>query len=122
MRSAPGLPAPAPAVTLPFLTRGRSFVLRWFRRRRLSEGGRRRLAFALARAEEALIEAHVRNVLDVYDAIGEEASVSGVAALYLDAMEVAEPQASIIARRVLARSDSVAGPRRRARSRRGERG
>jgi hypothetical protein len=97
-------------------------VLRWFRRRRLSEGGRRRLAFALARAEETLIEAHVRSVLEVYDAIGEESSLSAVVDLYLDAMEVAEPQASIIARRVLARSESVPRPRRRARSRRGERG
>jgi hypothetical protein len=95
-------------------------VLRWFRRRRLSEAGRRRLAFALARAEETLVETHVGNVLDVYEAVGDETPLSSVVDLYLDTMEVAEPQASIIARRVLARSEGARRSRRRSHARRSE--
>jgi hypothetical protein len=92
-------------------------VLQWLRRRRLSEGGRRRLAFALARAEETLIDTHVSNVLDIHAAVGDETPLSGVVDLYLNTVEVAEPQASIITRRVLARSESVQRPRRRGRAR-----
>ena len=92
-------------------------MLRWFRRRRLSEGGQRRLAFALARAEETLIDTHARNVLDIHAAVGDETALTDVVELYLDTMEVAEPQASIIARRVLVRSETVPRTRRRTRAR-----
>jgi hypothetical protein len=92
-------------------------VLRWFRRRRLSEAGRRRLVIALARAEEKLVQTHVSNVLDVYEAVGEDLPLGFVLDLYLDALDPGEPSASIVARRVLARGGDGGRRRRPARLR-----
>lgn len=86
-------------------------MLGWLRRRRLSETGRRRLLIALARAEEELVETHVRNALDVFDATGAELELERALEIYLDAVDVAEPRSSIVARRVLARLE--AGARKR---------
>jgi len=100
-------------------------VLGWLRRRlRRDDAGRKRLIIALARAEEALIETHVENVLDVFEAVGDEIPLDRLLDIYLDAMEPREPRATIIARRVLARlesSDDAPGKQRPARRpRRGE--
>lgn len=89
-------------------------MLRWLRRRKLSEAGRRRLLIALARAEEELLDAHVRNALDVFDAVGEELSLARALEIYLESTEVGEPRGAIIARRVMAKLE--AGEQRRARS------
>lgn len=96
-------------------------VLGWLRRRRLSEAGRRRLVIALARSEEDLIEVHIRNVLDLFDAIGDEIPFDRVLELYLDAMDVTEPRASIIGRRVMARLEAGGAPAGRRRGPRRER-
>jgi hypothetical protein len=84
----------------------------------LSEAGRRRLAIALARAEETVVDVHVRNVLDVFAAVGDEMPLAHVVDVYLDAMDPPEPRASIIARRVLARGDPAARKGRPTRARR----
>lgn len=86
-------------------------MFRWMRRRRLSDAGRRRLLIALARAEENLVETHVRNVLRVHEAVGEEMTLDRTLELYLEALEPGEPHASIVARRVLARVEGPAGGR-----------
>lgn len=91
-------------------------MLDWWRRRRLSDAGRRRMAIALARSEEELVDTHVRNALDFFDAIGEELPLDRALEIYLDAMDVTEPRLSIVARRVMARLE--AGARRGRRSRR----
>src|SRR5690606_28114814 len=91
-------------------------VLRWFRRRRLGEAARRRLLIALARAEERLVQTHVRNVLEVQEAVGGDLPLTAVLDLYLDAVDPGEPTASIVARRVLA--GGVDGKARRARAHR----
>jgi hypothetical protein len=78
-------------------------MLRWFRRRRLGEAADRRLLIALARAEEELVRTHVQNALDVVDAVGDELPIARALELYLEEMEVDEPQATIVAHRVLAR-------------------
>jgi hypothetical protein len=90
-------------------------LFRWLRRRRLSEAARRRLMIALARAEEDLVETHVRNALDIYETIGGEMPLDRALELYLEAMDPGEPHASIVARRVLARLEGGAGRARRAR-------
>jgi len=82
-------------------------LLGWWRRRRLSEAGRRRLVIALARAEQDLVELHVESALELFDAIGEEIPLDRVIELYLDAMDVAEPRASIVTRKVLARLEAT---------------
>jgi hypothetical protein len=93
-------------------------VFRWLRRRRLSDSGRRRLLIALARAEEALVETHVRNVLRMQEAVGEELPLERALELYLEALDPGEPHSSIVERRVLA---SVEGPPAAARGRRARR-
>jgi DNA-binding MarR family transcriptional regulator len=81
-------------------------IFGWLRRRRLSNDARRRLVIALAKAEEALIETHVRNALDVLAAVRDEVPLDRVLDVYLEALEPHEPRASIVARRVLSRMDS----------------
>jgi hypothetical protein len=78
-------------------------VLDFFKRRKLSGEGEQRLVVALARAEEAIIEAHVDNALYVIKAVGEELPLDRVLELYLDALEDNPRRAEIIARRVLSR-------------------
>jgi hypothetical protein len=74
---------------------------------------------ALARAEEKLVEVHVRNALEVLDTVGDELPIDQVVEIYLESLDVAEPRASIVARRVLARLEA-GGREKRARGSRGE--
>jgi hypothetical protein len=67
---------------------------------------------ALARAEEQLVEAHVRNALELLDAVGDELPLDQVVEIYLESLDVSEPRSSIVARRALARLE--AGARERA--------
>src|SRR5690606_28929618 len=46
------------------------------------------------------------NVLDVFEAVGDQIPLDRLLDIYLDAMEPREPRATIIARRVLARLES----------------
>jgi hypothetical protein len=78
-------------------------VFDWLKRRRLSEDTRRRLLVSLAKAEEAVVDTHVRNVLDVVAAVGGELPLDRVLELYVDAMDVGNGRSEIIARRVLSR-------------------
>jgi hypothetical protein len=82
-------------------------VLEFFRRRKLSGGGEKRLVVALARAEESIIEAHVECALDVIQAVGDEMPMDRVLELYLDSLEDNPRRAEIVARRVLSRLNYV---------------
>ena len=86
-------------------------MFRWMRRRRLSEAGRRRLMIALARAEETLVETHVKNVLRIHETVGDELPLDRAADVDLEAVEPGEPHATIVMQRVLARVDGSAGGR-----------
>ncbi|MGH7503832.1 MAG: hypothetical protein ACREL7_19055 [Longimicrobiales bacterium] len=85
--------------------------MRWWKRRQLSNAGKRRLVIALARAEEELNETHVRNALDLFDAVGEEIPLDRALEIYLDSVDLVEPRASIVARRVMARLEGSARKR-----------
>lgn len=80
-----------------------SVVFDFFRRRKLSEEGEKRLVVSLARAEEAIIEAHVECALDVIEAVGDEMAIDRVLEVYLEALEENPQRAEIVARRVLSR-------------------
>lgn len=84
-------------------------VLDFFRRRKLSEEGEKRLVVALARAEDAIIEAHVECALDVIETMGNDMSIERVLETYLDALEENPQRAEIVARRVLSRLNYVGG-------------
>ena len=78
-------------------------VLDFFRRKRLSDEGQKRLVVALARAEETIIETHIDNALDVIEAVGDELPIDRVLEVYLEALEQNPRRAEIIARRVLSK-------------------
>jgi hypothetical protein len=84
-------------------------ILKWLRRRRLSEAGERRLLIALARAEEELVRTHVQNVLEVLDAVADEMPVGHAVELYLNEMQLEDPRSTIIAQRVLSRLEEGGG-------------
>ncbi|MEO6446968.1 MAG: hypothetical protein ABIZ91_15695 [Gemmatimonadaceae bacterium] len=69
--------------------------------RRLDEGAERRMRLAQARAEEALIEAHVRNALMFIDTLAEDMPFDRAIDTYVRVMAVPEPLASMVATRVL---------------------
>ncbi len=68
----------------------------------MGDATRRRLTMALARAEEELIETHVRNVVALHDAVGAALELPVVLDLYLEEYEDGEQRAEIVRRRVLA--------------------
>jgi hypothetical protein len=78
-------------------------VFDFFRRRRMSDEGQKRLVLALARAEETIIDTHVDNALDVIEAVGDELPLDRVLEVYLEALEANPQRAEIIARRVLSK-------------------
>lgn len=90
----------------------------WLKRQRMDDRAKRRLLIALARAEEELVETHVRNALDVVDAVGGSLPISRVLELYLEALEPDEARATIVAKRALARLEREEMQRARKRPRR----
>jgi len=84
-------------------------MLGWLtKRRRLGGAAERRLMVALAKSEERIIRAHVQNALNVMEAVAGEMKPGRALQLYLNELEVDEPQATIIARRVRARLEEDA--------------
>ena len=69
--------------------------------RGLDEGAERRMRLAQARAEEALVEAHVRNALMFIDTLAEDMAFDRAIATYVRVLGVPEPLASVVATRVL---------------------
>jgi hypothetical protein len=95
-------------------------VLGWLRRRRMDDSVKCRLLIALARAEEELIETHVRNALNVIGSVGDDVPVDRTLDIYLEAFEPGEPRASIVSRRVMARFEVDSRGRPSSRRRRPE--
>jgi hypothetical protein len=69
--------------------------------RKLDEGAERRMRLAQARAEEAVIDAHVRNTLMFIDTLSEDMPFDRAIDTYIRVMGVPEPLASVVATRVL---------------------
>jgi len=78
-------------------------VFDFFRRKKMSDEGQKRLVLALARAEETIIDTHVDNALDVIEAVGDELPLDRTLEVYLEALEANPQRAEIIARRVLSK-------------------
>lgn len=83
-------------------------MFNWLRRRRLSADGRKRLLIAAARAEEAIVETHVSNLLHLLEAIGDEVELDRAIEIYVDMMSLDESLAATVARRLLSRLESPA--------------
>jgi hypothetical protein len=84
----------------------------WLRRRRLSNEAKRKLLIVAARSEEAVIETHVQNVLDMLDMLGGEVDVDRALELYGEMLPMDEHVAATVTNRVIARHDSPAPSRR----------
>jgi hypothetical protein len=69
--------------------------------RKLPPAADRRLRLAQARAEEAVIRAHVDNALMFVDTLAEDLSFDRAIDTYIRAMGIPEPLASIVATRTL---------------------
>jgi|SRR5687767_7282089 hypothetical protein len=69
--------------------------------RKLPPAADRRLRLAQARAEEAIIRAHVDNALMFVDTLAEDLSFDRAIDSYIRAMGIPEPLASIVATRTL---------------------
>ena len=80
-------------------------MLDWIRKRRLSDAGRKKMLIAMARAEEALIETHVSNILDVAAALEDEIEIDRAVELYLDRIKLEDTLAASVTNRLLARLD-----------------
>jgi hypothetical protein len=89
----------------------RDLMFDWLRRRRLSNEAKRKLLIAAARAEEAIVETHVANVLDLLDSLGSEVDVDRALELYAEMLPMDEHVAATVTNRVLARHDAPAARR-----------
>jgi hypothetical protein len=69
--------------------------------KKLQPATERRMRLAQARAEEAIVRAHVESALTFVDALAEELPFDRAIDAYIRVMGVAEPLASVIATRVL---------------------
>ena len=70
-------------------------------RRKLEPAAERRLRLAQARAEEAIIRAHVDNALMFVDTLAEDMSFDRAIDSYIREMAIPEPLASTVATRTL---------------------
>lgn len=81
-------------------------MLDWLRRRRLSAEAKRKLLIVAARSEEAVIETHVANVLDMLEILGDEIDVDRALELYSEMLPMDEHVSATVANRVIARHDA----------------
>jgi hypothetical protein len=70
-------------------------------KRKLEPAAERRLRLALARAEEAIIRAHVDNALMFVDVLAEDLTFDRAIDAYVREMAIPEPLASTVATRTL---------------------
>jgi hypothetical protein len=70
-------------------------------KRKLEPAAERRLRLALARAEEAIVRAHVDNALMFVDVLAEDMTFDRAIDAYVHEMAIPEPLASTVATRTL---------------------
>jgi hypothetical protein len=75
----------------------------WLRRRRISSGARKKLMVLQARAEEAIIETHVSNLLEMLHALEDEIEVDRGLEIYAEMMSLDEGLEETVTNRLLAR-------------------
>jgi hypothetical protein len=82
-------------------------MFNWLRRRRLSANARKKLLLVQARAEEAIVETHVANLLDLLDTLGDEIDLDRAVEVYEEMMSLDETLAATVANRLLAGLDEI---------------
>jgi hypothetical protein len=82
-------------------------LFNWLKRRRLSADARKKLLIVTARAEEAIVETHVTNLLDLLETLGEEVDLDRGIELYVEALTLDEQLAAAVTNRLLARLENA---------------
>lgn len=83
-------------------------MFNWLRRKRLSAEARRKLLLLSARSEEAIIDTHANNLLDLLQTLGEEVDLDHGIELYAEMVSLDESIASAVTNRVLTRLEGLA--------------
>lgn len=78
-------------------------MFNWLRRRRLSPDAKKQLLIVAARSEEAIVDTHVANLLDMLDTLGDEIDLDRAIELYAEMMSLDESHGSAVTNRLLAR-------------------
>jgi hypothetical protein len=86
-------------------------MFNWLRRRRLSAEAQKKLLLLAARSEEAIVETHVSNLLDLIDTLGEEVDLNRAIEIYAEMMSLDDTLATTVNNRLLARLESPGGAR-----------
>jgi hypothetical protein len=86
-------------------------MFNWLRGRRLSKEARKKLLVMQARAEEAIIETHVENVMELVDMLDGEIDAERALEEYQEMLPMDEVTAAAVTNRVLARSHAPAPQR-----------
>jgi hypothetical protein len=81
-------------------------MFNWLRRRRLSPDARKRLLLVAARSEEAIVETHVANLLDLLETLEDEVDFDRAIEIYSEMMSLEESRSSAVTNRLLARLDA----------------
>jgi hypothetical protein len=82
-------------------------MFKWLRRRRLSPEGRKRLLLVSARAEEAIVETHVANLIHLLEALDDEVDLDRGLEIYVEMMQLDESRANTVTSRLLARLENA---------------
>jgi hypothetical protein len=98
----PELPAEPPPEERTVRRRTLLDVVRHRLRGRVDEDMRRRVEFAAARAEVALLDTHIANALEFLDILEKEMPATDAVELYLDALEVREGITEVVYYKALA--------------------
>ena len=81
-------------------------MFNWLRRRRLSPDARKRLLLVAARAEEAIVETHVSNLLDLLETLHDEVDLDRAIDIYAEMVDLEESRATAVTNRLLARLET----------------
>ena len=84
-------------------------MFNWLRRRRLSADARKKLLLIAARSEEAVVETHVANLLDLLTTLGDEIDLDRGIEMYTEMMSLDESLAVTVTNRLLARLEGPTG-------------
>ena len=82
-------------------------MFNWIRKKRLSSEGRRKLLLLSARAEEALIETHVSNLLDLLHTMGDEVDLARGIEIYAEMVSLDDNIAGAVTNRLLTRLENL---------------
>ena len=82
-------------------------MFNWLRRRRLSADAQKKLMIFAARAEEEIVEAHVGNLMDLMDTLGNEIDLDTAIDIYVNRiMSMDESLAATVTNRLLAQLEN----------------